>query len=319
MYHKCFTSIAFLSLFILSASVGGTADGQSSVHTVLSNGIERTYKLYVPSVPSSHVLPVMIVLHGGLGNAELIENSSGMNSVADTGPFIAAYPNGTEGILARMNNRRTWNAGNCCGIAAKKNIDDVKFIRMMIEDIASKYAIDRTRIYVAGMSNGAMMAYRLACEIPDLIAAIIPVSGTLAVNTCERGKDVPVMHIHGELDENVPYSGGSGSRSIARISHRSVPETVRLMTASRQCRPPVISDHDNRIISSYACAGGAPFTLVKLKGGGHSWPGSLHREVHAGGDQYLASEQAWEFARQFSKNSIRTPQAGSASQSAQNR
>ena len=249
----------------------------------------------------------MIVLHGGLGNAEHIEKSSGMNLVADTGPFIVAYPNGTPGRLSIMKNRRTWNAGDCCGIATRRIINDVKFIQKMIEDIASQYNIDRTRIYVTGMSNGAMMAYRLACEIPELIAAIIPVSGTLTFNSCEKGKDVPVMHIHGELDENIPYSGGSGRESVSGVTHRSIPETVRLMTAPRQSRPPKITSYDNRTITSYVSAEGAPFVLVLLKNIGHSWPGSQQQENISKGIQYNASKQAWKFARQFSKLSTRTP------------
>lgn len=296
-------SILFLSITLISTAIDA-ANIHSSVHTVISDGAERTYRMYRPSVPPSAVLPVMIVLHGGLGNAEYIERSSGMNAVADTGPFIAVYPNGTEGVLKRMKNRRTWNAGDCCGIAYQKNIDDVKFIEVMIEDVASHNPIDRTRIYVTGMSNGAMMAYRLACEKPDLFAAIIPVSGTLAVDSCERGKDVPVLHIHGELDEHVPYSGGRGRQSVARVDHRSVPETVKLMTETRQCGIPQKSYQENRTTSSYICAKGAPFTLVLLKNAGHSWPGK-HEDAH--GFSFHASEQAWNFARQFSKKPSSLP------------
>ncbi len=249
----------------------------------------------------------MIVLHGGLGNADHIEKSSGMNLVADTGPFIVAYPNGTGGFLRRMENRRTWNAGKCCGVASRKSVDDVKFIKIMIEDIASQYNIDYSRIYVTGMSNGAMMAYRLACEIPELIAAIIPVSGTLAVDFCAKGKDVPVMHIHGELDEYVPYSGGTGHKSVARISHRSIPESIQIMIKPRQCPPPKIKYYDNRTTSSYVCAKGAPFTLVLLNNIGHSWPGGTQQNKKSKDVDYFASEQAWKFAQQFSKISSGAP------------
>jgi polyhydroxybutyrate depolymerase len=307
MCQRFISNILFLLFVLFSLAAGAAANGQSSTHTVESDGVERTYKIYRPPVPSSIVLPVMIVLHGGFGNAEHIEKSSGMNLVADTGPFIAVYPNGTEGFLKRMKNRRTWNAGNCCGIAVKKEINDVKFIQKMIEDIASQYTIDRTRIYVTGMSNGAMMAYRLACEIPELLAAIIPVSGTLSVNSCEKGKDVPVLHIHGELDQNVPYSGGSGRQSVSWISHRSIPDTVQLMTGPRQCASPEITYHDNRTTSSYLCTKGAPFTLVLLKSIGHSWPDGQQQKKDSNGSQYLASEQAWNFAQQFSKMSTPVP------------
>lgn len=296
------TSGVFLLFFLLFYQAACSAEpGQSSIHTIESAGIVRTYKIYRPAVPSSTALPVMIVLHGGLGNADHIERSSGMNLVADTGPFIVVYPNGTEGILRRMKDRRTWNAGNCCGIAARKDINDVTFIQEMIEDVASRYNIDRSSIYASGMSNGAMMAYRLACETPELIAAIIPVSGTLAVDSCEKGKNVPVMHIHGALDKNVPFSGGRGRHSLARVSHKSVPETVRITTGPRTCSPPEMKHYADRTISTYSCENGAPFTLVLLKDIGHSWPGSPKQKRRANSSQFLASKEAWNFARRFSK------------------
>lgn len=301
-------TLLFLLMIFYTDEVFCYEEGGGSINkTIIVGGIERSYNVYRPTVPLSQKLPVMIVLHGGLGNADFIEKSTRMNSVADTGPFMAVYPNGTGGRLGGMKDRRTWNAGKCCGRAVDENVDDVLFIQKMIDDLASSYAIDTARIYITGMSNGAMLAYRVACEIPERIAAIIPVSGTLAIDSCEKGAGVPVMHIHGDQDENVQYMGGGGSKSLAGVSHRSIPDTVKMMTQSRQCSPPVVQDRDNIVTSSYVCERGAPFTLVVIKGGSHEWPGGQRRHKSTtSGVNYSASEQAWKFAQQFSK----TPKGG---------
>ncbi|MCD6298784.1 MAG: dienelactone hydrolase family protein [Deltaproteobacteria bacterium] len=277
--------------------------GQSQVHKLVVGGIDRSYIVYRPMLSDTKDLPLMIVLHGGMGNAEYMEKMTGMNEVADTGKFIVAYPNGIGGRFRFMKNRRTWNAGRCCGQAVKKNVDDVLFIEKLIEDIDSKFSIDTRRVYVTGMSNGAMMAYRLACEIPDKIAAIIPVSGTLAVDNCDGAKDVPVLHIHGDRDKNVPIAGGKGEKSVAGVAHRSLPDTIKLIIRSRQCLAPEQRTLNGGIrVSSYRCNNGAPVKLLIIKGGEHAWPGGHGRNNKPSDGRYIsASEQAWEFAKQFSK------------------
>jgi polyhydroxybutyrate depolymerase len=249
----------------------------------------------------------MIVLHGGLGNAKRMEEMTGMNDVADTGRFIVAYPEGTGGRLRAMQDRRTWNAGSCCGQAVAQNVDDVSFIEKMIEDIHSRYSIDSRRVYVAGMSNGAMMAYRLACQIPDKIAAVIAVSGTLAIDNCDGAKDVPVLHIHGDQDTNVPFMGGRGERSVAGVDYRSVPDTIKLVTRARQCLAPEKKTLEGNIeVSSYRCSNGAPVELYVIKGGGHVWPGGHGSNNKPSDGRYIsASKAAWEFAKQFSKGGKR--------------
>ena len=301
-------SLRIVPLFtLLSATlilgVAAAEKEKSKVYKLVVDGIERSYILYKPMFSNSKGLPLMIVLHGGLGNARHVEKTTVMNEVADTGRFIVAYPNGIGGRFRFMKNRRTWNAGGCCGNAVKKNVDDVLFIERVIEDIRSKFSIDTRRVYVTGMSNGAMMAYRLACEIPDKIAAIIPVSGTLMVDNCDSAKDVPVLHIHGDQDTNVPISGGKGPKSVAGVSFRSLRDTVKLITRSRHCLTPEEKIMNGKIqISSYRCKKGAPVEILIIKGGRHVWPGGRGRNNRSPDDQYLsASKQAWEFAKQFSK------------------
>ncbi len=298
--------VRILALFTLLYSAMITdalaaGKGEAVVHETTVNGETRSYIVYTPAARETKGLPLMIVLHGGLGNAAYMERTAGMDAVADSGNFIVAYPDGTGGRLNVMKNRRTWNAGRCCGQAVKQDVDDVLFIRKMIDEIGAKYAIDTRRVYVTGMSNGAMMAYRLACEIPDRIAAIIPVSGTLAVDSCDRAKNVPVLHIHGDRDDHVPFFGGKGDESMAGVSHRSVPDTIKLMIRARQCFAPEEKMLNNGIqATTYSCRNGAPVSLYVIKGGGHAWPGGTEPNASKTAN-ISASELAWEFAKQFQK------------------
>jgi polyhydroxybutyrate depolymerase len=296
-----FWTLAFLSLssvLICSPACAGRPGRSADELTVDVGGHERTYRIYKPAGSPARGLPMMIVLHGGLGNGERIEETTRMNEVADRGLFLVAYPEGTGGNLGGRN-RRTWNAGRCCGRSVRRNVNDVEFIDRMIRDIEKSHSIDSQRIYVAGLSNGGMMAYRLACELPERFAAVIAVAGTLAVDDCDRARDVAVLHIHGDADENVPYAGGRG-RGLSRVAHRSVPETMRIITRPRHCKAPeetVLPAGDRE--TSYHCARGAPVRLRVVSGEAHGWPGGRASK----NERYSASTEAGEFARRFSRAS----------------
>lgn len=279
-------------------SNGQTAPGSGRYELIVGSE-KRSFIVYQPKLSSTKKVPLMIVLHGGLGNASHIEKVSGMDQVADQGEFIVAYPDGTGGRFRRMKNMRTWNAGDCCGWAVKTGADDVLFIKKMIHIMNAEYPVDENRVYVTGMSNGAMMAYRLACEIPECIAAIVPVSGTLAFDTCDRAKDVPVLHIHGSEDENVPLNGGKGLKGISGVSHTSVFKTLDLMNRSRTPGPVRETREDGARILRYENQNGGTICLYIVEGKGHVWPGG---SKDSGNKAISASLKAWEFARQFSKS-----------------
>jgi polyhydroxybutyrate depolymerase len=275
---------------------------ESSTHELMVFGERRDYRLYRPVLPGGEEVPLMIVLHGGLGNANAIETTTGMNAVAFSEKFVVAYPEGTEGQSDELKDRRTWNAGGCCGAAVRWNVDDVGFISAMIDDIAARQPIDLDRVYVTGMSNGAMLAYRLACEIPDKVAAVIPVAGTPAVDDCSNAKEVPVLHIHGEADAQVPIEGGTGETSGARYEHRSVPETMTLLTEARDCSGSETELVDGLVErTTYHCAEGGAVQLVIVKGWGHLWPGGRRLGENDGcSTSFSASRAAWDFAKQYS-------------------
>ena len=172
-------------------------------------GLERSYILHVPSAyDKTHPLAVVLVFHGGGGNAENTVNTSEFNKQADKSGFLAVYPNGSGRLGDKI---LTWNGGTCCGFALEHNIDDVGFVRAILKDLQSIAEIDSKRVYATGISNGGIMAYRLACEASDVIAAIGPVAGTQNFTPCEPNQPVSVIHFHGTDDQHLPYAGGIGA------------------------------------------------------------------------------------------------------------
>lgn len=195
----------------------------------------RTALIYLPTaLPASGSRALVVILHGGLGNAQRIagrlsESALNMDAVADTSGFVVAYLNGTPVAKRLGADKLGWNAGKCCGQPAEKKIDDVAYLQTTINAIAAKYGIDRTRIYGAGHSNGAMMTQRMMCET-SLYAAAVAVSGALEndANACPLARGKRLMAIHGEDDHNVPITGGQGGKALSRTTYLSQAATAEV-------------------------------------------------------------------------------------------
>ncbi len=219
-------------------------------------------------------MPVVIVLHGGGGNAEGMAKISGFTAKADEESFIVIYPNRT----GRLRNRLlSWNSGNCCGYAQENNVDDVSFIRSLIGQVQKELTIDSQRIFVTGISNGGMMSYQLACELSDKIAAIAPVAGALNYEKCNPVRPVSLVVFHGTADEHVLYEGGEPRRRVDRNPRvdRSVAEAIRFWVERNQCASSARRERQGSvIIEDYAgCRDGTGVRLYTLEGQGHAWPG----------------------------------------------
>ena len=189
--------------------------------------------------------------------------------MADRESFTVVYPEGTDVAIGHA-----WNAGSCCGPPATGGVDDVGFVTAVIDGFVAARVADPRRIYVTGISNGAMLAYRLACEQGGRFAAIGPVSGTIT-STCPTPPPVPVLHIHGLADGNVPFDGSASTKGTNIGTVRTaVTEVMRRFRASADCPTPTVTTTGPVTRVTAACPGGVDVVLITIDGVGHQWPGS---------------------------------------------
>jgi polyhydroxybutyrate depolymerase len=237
----------------------------SDARVITVGGRTRRYRLYRPrDLGRDRPVPLVLVLHGGFGSGAQAEYAYRWNDAADRHGFVAAYPDGVG---------RSWNAGTCCGPARQQAVDDVGFLATVIDQVQAGEGIDAARIFAAGISNGAMMAYRLACELPGRLAAIGPVAGTMV---CECPQPVPtsVLHIHGLEDIHVPFGGGPGPNPFQPEVRPPVLAVLDTWRRVAGCGPPRITEAPPLRTETWSGAGGVEVALVTIAGAGHQWPGS---------------------------------------------
>ncbi|MGH2607656.1 MAG: alpha/beta hydrolase family esterase [Tepidiformaceae bacterium] len=262
------------------------------------DGTERSYRLFVPrAVMAGEMIPLVVGLHGGLGSGAQFASTTGFEAFAESEGFVAAFPDGVG---------RTWNGGRCCGQAARQAIDDVGFLAALIEKLADELPIDRERVFMAGHSNGAIMAWRFACERADLVAAIVPVAGSLEIPACTAADGVNLLAIHGDADQNHPIQGGRGARSIAGVDFTSVATSLLIWTSGMGCDnyPSAVVTEGALSTSSFArCRDGVTADSLVIAGADHPWPGStvLAPQIQGEPSQAIdATLVAWEFFERVS-------------------
>ncbi|SEK59789.1 extracellular catalytic domain type 1 short-chain-length polyhydroxyalkanoate depolymerase [Streptacidiphilus jiangxiensis] len=239
----------------------------SSTGQVVVGGTTRSYRVHRPAALPARA-PVVVMLHGGFGSAAQAEQSYGWDQAADAGHFVVVYPDGLD---------RAWNAGGgCCGTPGRQGTDDVAFVADALAAVERQVPVDTRRVYATGISNGGMMAYRLACDT-RLFAAVGVDSGTLLGN-CAAPAPVSVLHIHGTADHNIPYLGGPG-QGPARIDGPPVPQVVAGWRTTDDCAAPTGTTAGPVTTLLATCPDGRAVELLTIAGAGHQWPGSPDRPV----------------------------------------
>ena len=176
--------------------------------SINSDGVNRNFNAYFP-MDTSNQTPMIILMHGLGGNAFSMESLNDYfldKSMVTLFPQAYYYEN-----LPIFGSTTIWNAAG-----TSEFLSDVSFIENAIDYMVANYSfIDSDRIYAAGMSNGGFMAYRLACDSADKIAAFASVTGHMWLiddeSDCINQNEMPIMQIHGTLDEVVPYYEGGNS------------------------------------------------------------------------------------------------------------
>jgi polyhydroxybutyrate depolymerase len=303
-----------------AAQSGPPGPGNHEV-TLEHGGRTRRAIVHVPpAATGGDPLPLVLAFHGGGGEAAGFQAYAGLDAVADREGFLVVYPYGL-GLLPRR--LLTWHSGTgCCGFARNREIDDVGFAVALLDHLRTRLPVDARRVYATGHSNGAMMAYRLAAERAERIAAIAPVAGAMDLDRFEPSHPVPVLHIHSVDDPRALYEGGLGPPfplTNQRVQHRPVRDGLARWAARNGCtgdlRPVDEREGAARTVNAGqtatrlaypACSTGTPVEHWRLTGSGHGWPGRLSigvREDLIGPPTTLidAAEEAWTFFKRFSR------------------
>jgi len=258
-------------------------------------GLTRTYYLHVPPTLSRTVpAPLLIELHGGGGTARELDKLTGFYAMADREGFVVAAPSG---------NNDYWNDGRGANERASGNADDVGFISEMIDRIEKQLTIDPERVYVTGISNGAIMSGRLACQLSDRIAAFAQVAGTVAVETsssCRPERAVPLLEIHGTADPLVPYAGGTVAPQDGEGRGRvvSVDAWAAFWVANNSAAPDAVTTtigSDTTVRTWRGATSRSDVVFYRVEGAGHTWPG---------GSQYLPKLVVGSTTRSFDATEV---------------
>ena len=254
----------------------GVAPGTSVVATLTSNGVQRSYRLHAPaSSPAGAPPPLVVVLHGANGNAGRVELRYHWDSLSDRDGFFVVYP---QGLLDQ------WNFA-----LDPRAADDVGFLTGVIDHLVLAFSLDPRRVYVAGMSSGAAMAYRLACAMSARIAALASVEG--ANPGCRPARPVSMVAVHGLADTQVSFA--SAQRSVAAWR-----DDDGCAAGARTQRTGSVT------LTVWApCAAGTTVELFGVDGAGHEWPGSsppLPNHDPPSND-LDATGVIWDFFRQLSR------------------
>lgn len=282
---------------------------------LIHDGIRRTYILQIPPQYDPHkAFPLVLLFHGGTGNARQALDHYGLVEKANKEGFILVAPNGTGRLKDRI---LTWNVGFGFGYAMRHNIDDIGFTRKLITEIEDTISIDHKRIFATGISNGGILCHFLAAELSDHIAAIAPVVATIGgkksmneqyILPPQPNEAVSIIAFNGLLDEHIPYSGGKQKKSVGKpVWVKSGQETHAFWVTADHCTSIphiVVNKHDEFEKITYDKGiNDSEVIQYLIFNQGHAWPGG--KRPRLGGDTpsttVNATDVMWEFFKRHPK------------------
>lgn len=314
MYTSKLRPIALsLAVFAASACSEPLTRGALGLGTLVPDGDDSTaawgaYRLHAPaSCSPDDPRPLVVAFHGAFSSPAEMEEESGLSDLADREGFIVVYPYGS-GFLGLLQH---WNSGHCCGPAQENDVDDVAFTRRVIAAVEAEVAVDPSRIYLVGMSNGAMMVHRAAAELSEVVAAAAAVSGTIGGRPSEDAevwrvsappRPVPILIMHGDADEIVPWDGGMDTFGSEGRTFLGVDETVAFWRRTNGVDgAPGQDTLEHGRISRTRWQGETPdseVVLYRVADWPHAWPGGEYTRDLPADDPlsgFEAADLIWPF------------------------
>jgi polyhydroxybutyrate depolymerase len=313
VYHGVYRADVRAGLFFHRNSNQDEGDAQSGLvkQTITVAGTDRIYYLHRPEGGTNGKVPLVMMFHGGRGTGDQAAKHTGFNQIADKHGFVVVYPQSTG----------NWRDGRS---TTGEGTEDLQFVHALINHLVATANVDPKRVYATGISNGGIFTLRLACDMDDEIAAFAPVAASMPVPykpKCHPSRPVPLMLIHGSDDQFIPYNGGAvkqGRHKGAGGYVISIPDTVDFWRQVDGCSstPADVetkdTDKDDEtqvVIESYGgCKSDSALTVINVKGGGHTWPGSpytqsafIRRIVGRTTRDISGSEVIWKFFSRFSR------------------
>jgi polyhydroxybutyrate depolymerase len=265
----------------------------------ISVAVEGTQRraIVVNDLAPGRTTPVVIVLHGGQGNADVQRERSGFDGLAVSKGFTVVYPEGAEWAPGR----HAWNTG----FLMRRQVgeaNDIAYLDAVIDLLIRDHGADPRKIFMTGGSNGAMMTLVYATQRAERLAAIAPVVGAMFSFDTKPSRPLPIMLINGGQDNEVPSEGGFSRNPLVSRNqaapYKPLAETVQFWTAAnRSLTPPVITQSGSVTMSVYrAVPNGAVTISVVDDVGGHGWPGTqARRQGNNPIQSFDGAERVWEF------------------------
>jgi polyhydroxybutyrate depolymerase len=273
-------------------------------------GHRRRYFVHKPADHKpTHDLPVVIMLHGAGATARWTATETGWDSKADEADFLAVFPEALpvnpDEATHTTKNPRLWHDGDGVRLDGPRRRDDVAFLRLVLDDLARRFPVARGRIYLTGFSNGAVMAFRLATEISEHLAALAAVSGHCRVVDPQLKRPMPTLFIIGAHDPLVPLAGGHIQSPWGEFKNQpTVRDSLTKWAKALGCplEPSSLEDHGAVHSTVYGPGpSGVEMRVLVVDEHGHHWPGGAGgwSEALAGkkSNRLRATDVIWDFFR----------------------
>ncbi len=304
----------YLLLFFTLITYNSYASS-SYVESINFQGVDRLYRVHNIEAAKNKQVPLVVHLHGYRHSSEVKEDKKTLDYIAwkplhksaEKNDFIVIQPAaylGQWGLFSGLPNTT---------ISNDQEVDDIGFILRIVDIFIQSGKVDKDRIYLTGISDGATMAYKLTCLLDSPFSAVVPIVGTMSEHdlaNCKSEKAIPIMVIASTTDPILPYDGWifPYGRTVStpeimnhfRLIHGCTGQRVEFVEDINQ-------DDHSKVVAMFwtGCAKKNAVKLLRVEGGGHAVPSftpvseSWKKKAHGHNQDIESAEEAWQFLKLF--------------------